>query len=62
MEQSPASNADERLLRIQEQLLKYIQFDFSQPLAVSKSGDDIDAIIVGLNTLGEELQALNLKK
>jgi hypothetical protein len=53
---------DERLLLIQEQLIKFVQFDFSMALPVSEKGDEIDAIIIGLNTLGEELNAVgNLK-
>jgi len=53
---------DERLLLIQEQLLKFTTLDFSGSLPISQKGDDIDAIIVGINTLAEELRPLNLKK
>jgi hypothetical protein len=55
-------DTDERLKQIQEQLLKYLQFNFTESLPVSAKGDDIDAIIAGLNTLGEELRALQLDK
>lgn len=48
---------DERLENIQERLIKFTQFDFNGHIPVSKKGDDIDAIIVGLNTLGEELES-----
>jgi hypothetical protein len=48
---------DKRLDLIQQQLIKFTQFDFTGYLPVSEKGDDVDAIIVGLNTLGEELRA-----
>ena len=56
MEPGKEMQKDERLFLIQEQLIKFTQFDFSGHLPVSEKGDDIDAIIVGLNTLGEELR------
>jgi len=62
MENGAEIKPDERLLLIQEQLLKFTTLDFSGSLPVSKNGDDIDAIIVGINTLAEELRALNIKK
>lgn len=48
--------SDKRITQIQEQLIKFTQMDFSGHLPISEKGDEIDAIIVGLNTLGEELQ------
>ncbi|UPT67369.1 MAG: PAS domain S-box protein [Sphingobacteriales bacterium JAD_PAG50586_3] len=41
---------------ILEVLLSYVLKDFSQTAPVSEEGDEIDAIAVGLNTLGEELK------
>lgn len=52
---------DPRILQIQEQLLRFAQMDFSGSIALSEKGDEIDAIIVGMNTLAEELRARNLK-
>ena len=51
---------DARLALIQEQILKFTLLDFSMQVPVSKKGDDLDAIIVGLNTLGEELRGVNI--
>lgn len=48
---------DERLDRILSLLVKYAQGDFEARESVSDKGDEIDAIILGLNTLGEELSA-----
>ncbi len=53
---------DPRILQIQELLLRFAQMDFSGSIALSEKGDDIDAIIVGMNTLAEELRARNLKR
>jgi PAS domain S-box-containing protein len=38
-------------------LLRYALFDFSVKAEVSPAADEIDAIALGLNTVGEELQA-----
>jgi PAS domain S-box-containing protein len=46
---------DPRLELIQQQILRFATSDFSVHLPVSEQGDDTDAIIAGLNTLGEEL-------
>lgn len=48
---------DERIERIYSMILRYTTGDFSDRAAISEKGDELDAIIVGLNTLGEELQA-----
>ena len=45
-----------RINALLEVLLKYSVLDFSEKMQVSDRGDEIDAIAVGLNTLGEELQ------
>ncbi|HWY10438.1 MAG TPA: hypothetical protein VN026_03880 [Bacteroidia bacterium] len=52
----------ERLELIQAQILRFTQMDFSMRIPLSEKGDDIDAIIVGLNTLGEELSTKELLK
>lgn len=54
-ETTKSMEKDERLERIQEQLIKFALLDFSNRLILSGNGDDIDAIILGLNTLAEEL-------
>src|ERR1700752_3702297 len=48
---------DERIEKIYALLIKYTLKDFSARETISEKGDELDAIIVGLNTLGEELQA-----
>ncbi len=48
---------EERINRISDVLLMYTLRDFSQKIAVSEKGDELDAIAVGLNTLGEELES-----
>jgi light-regulated signal transduction histidine kinase (bacteriophytochrome) len=49
---------DERIERIYSLILRYTTSgDYSARENVSEKGDELDAIIVGLNTLGEELQA-----
>ena len=53
---------DERLGRILEQLLHFTQMDFTIRIPVSEKGDEIDAIITGLNTLGEELSAKEISE
>lgn len=59
MENLKGMETDERFERIQEQLIKFIRFDFSGRIPLSGKGDDIDAIILALNTLGEELSERN---
>ena len=46
---------DKRLDEIVRLLVQYARLDFHERLEVSDKGDEIDAVIVGLNTLGEEL-------
>ncbi|HEY6161236.1 MAG TPA: PAS domain S-box protein, partial [Bacteroidia bacterium] len=47
---------DKRLDEIVRLLVQYARLDFDERLEVSPKGDEIDAVIVGLNTLGEELE------
>jgi PAS domain S-box-containing protein len=49
------NNYEQRVLAIMNVLLKYTLFDFSEKAQISGAGDEIDAIALGLNTLGEEL-------
>src|ERR1043165_4008613 len=48
---------DERLEKIIDLLLKYTLGDYGHRELISQKGDEVDAIIIGLNTLGEELQS-----
>lgn len=48
---------DERIEKIYAQILRYTVADFTERGVISDKGDELDAITVGLNTLGEELQA-----
>ena len=50
-------NRTDRLNEMVEMLLKYTLMDFSQKLIISDAGDELDAIALGLNTLGEELES-----
>lgn len=45
----------ERTDQLLQVLIKATQLDFSQKAAVSKEGDELDAIATGLNTMSEEL-------
>jgi PAS domain S-box-containing protein len=49
------NNEDNRVERILEQILNYTKFNFQERGAVSENGDGLDAIITGLNTLGQEI-------
>jgi PAS domain S-box-containing protein len=51
---------DPRLEKILDLLLKYTLADYSHREFISGKGDEIDAIIIGLNTLGEELQGAGI--
>ncbi len=46
----------ERVNRILDVLLKYTLLDFSEQIEITENSDEIDAIVVGLNTLSEELK------
>lgn len=48
---------DDRIERILNQILKFAQPDYATPEVVSEKGDEIDAIIAGLNILQEEWNA-----
>ncbi len=48
---------EERTNKILEVLLRYTLMDFSEKAVISTVGDELDAISVGLNTLGEELES-----
>jgi len=56
-------NFKKRADEITTVLMKYTLFDFSEKAAISKVGDELDAIAVGLNTMAEELvEAEKIKK
>lgn len=57
MNKKISSNDDPRFQKIADMIIRYAAFDFSVRETVSEKGDELDAIITGLNTLGEELQA-----
>lgn len=48
---------EKRINEIMDTLLQYTLMDFSKKIPVSEKGDELDAIIVGLNTLSEELES-----
>lgn len=48
---------DVRIEKILNLLLKYTLGDYSAREVVSSEGDELDAIIIGLNTLGEEAES-----
>src|ERR1041385_8150293 len=50
-------NDSERINKILEILLAYVQKDFSQTIPVSEKEDELDAIAAALNIMGEELRA-----
>jgi len=54
---NPGENKDKRIEEINELLLKYTLGEYTQRATVSNKGDELDAIIIGLNTMGEELEA-----
>lgn len=51
---------DNRFDQVQQLLLKFTKMEFGDRLPVSDKGDDLDAVIAGLNTLGEELEKKSL--
>ncbi|MGZ4035280.1 MAG: sensor histidine kinase, partial [Bacteroidia bacterium] len=53
---------DNRIESIFEQIIKFAKFDFNFRGTVSGEGDEVDAIIAGLNTLGEELNMRSLRR
>lgn len=58
------SYIEKRTNEFSEVLLRYTLMDFTEKVSIGKAGDEMDAIAVGLNTLGEELESyiLQLKK
>ncbi len=48
---------DERIEQILGMILKFVKSDFKARTVISDTGDELDAIITGLNTLGEELES-----
>jgi PAS domain S-box-containing protein len=54
--QTKISHTEKRTNELLEVLLRYTLMDFSQKASISPAGDELDAIAVGLNTLGEELE------
>jgi PAS domain S-box-containing protein len=48
---------DERIQRILSLLLKYTMGDYSERGTISDKRDEIDAVMIGLNTLAEEAEA-----
>jgi PAS domain S-box-containing protein len=57
LEASDILKKDIRVQKILDLLLKYTLGDYSTRETVSQKGDELDAIIIGLNTLGEEAEA-----
>lgn len=55
MKTSIEHKQDERVEQILEMIIKFVKSDFKTRLIISERGDEWDAIITGLNTLGEEL-------
>jgi len=53
---------DSRLEEISALLINYSMGNFSAQLPLSEVGDDIDAIIAGVNMLGEELQHVTISR
>lgn len=52
-----AIEQEKRINELVEVLLQYTMMDFSKKVSISEKGDELDAIGVGLNTLGEELES-----
>lgn len=50
------SDYERRVTGIMNVLLRYTMFDFSDKANLSEAGDELDAIALALNTLGEELR------
>lgn len=57
MEAGKENTKDKRINKLLEMVLKTIQLDFSQQIAISDRGDELDAIAAGLNTMSEELES-----
>lgn len=48
---------DKRIEKILDLILKFLKFDFKAHSTILGEKDELDAIIIGLNTLGEEIAA-----
>lgn len=53
---------DRRIVQISNQLVKLASGKFNTRLPTSEAMDEIDAIILGINMLGEELQAVTVSR
>ena len=47
---------DKRIEQVLAQILSFAKADFNARTSISEKGDELDAIIAGLNTMGEEMQ------
>ncbi len=56
------TNEDQRLEEISNLLIQYSLGNFDLQLPLSPHGDDIDAIIAGVNMLGEELKHVTISR
>jgi PAS domain S-box-containing protein len=56
------TNEDQRLEEISNLLIQYSLGNFDLQLPLSSDGDDIDAIIAGVNMLGEELRHVTISR
>ena len=57
MDPSQKNQHDSRIDSILNLILEYTKFNFHSREKISEKGDELDSIIVGLNTLGEELES-----
>jgi PAS domain S-box-containing protein len=57
MDEKNIISPDERIGKILDLLVKYAVGDFSARENVSIKGDELDAVIIGINTLGEEVNS-----
>ncbi len=47
---------ESRIEQLMEVMLRYTTMDFSSKAAISESGDEVDALAAGMNTMAEELE------
>lgn len=62
MKTKSEKNEDERLEAISDLLIQYSLGNFEAHLPISDNEDDIDAIIAGVNMLGEELKDVTISR
>ena len=48
---------DLRIEQMLQQIVRFANSDYQARGTISEKGDELDAIIIGLNTLGEELES-----